>query len=176
MGQLILLAAIAHRRVIGANNALPWHLPEDLKHFKALTTGHVVVMGRKTFESIVDRLGRPLPDRHSVVMSRHRDWVPTWPKVSEGDRVSVVHDLDALRAFTEKPTFVIGGAEIYELTLPMADRLEITEIDTDVEGDAFFPEIGLDLWHREEGPQLHSASSGLGYRFVHYVRKPPGRM
>lgn len=171
MGQLILLAAIAKRRVIGNNNTLPWHLPEDLKHFKALTTGHVVIMGRKTFESIVQRLGRPLPDRHSVVVTRNRSWVPAWPKTSAGDRVSVVHDIDGLRALSEHPIFVIGGAEIYALTLPMADRLDITEIETDVEGDAFFPEISPDVWHRQAGPQLHSASSDLQYRFVHYQRK-----
>lgn len=171
MGQLILLAAIARRRVIGVNNTLPWHLPEDLKHFKALTTGHVVVMGRKTFESIVDRLGRPLPDRQSVVITRNRAWVPAWPKPSAGDRVSVVHGIDGLRSLGEEPIFVIGGAEIYEATLPVADRLEITEVDADVQGDAFFPEISPDVWHREAGPQLHSESSGLHYRFVHYRRK-----
>lgn len=171
MGQLILLAAIARRRVIGVNNTLPWHLPEDLKHFKALTTGHMVVMGRKTFESIVDRLGRPLPDRQSVVITRNRNWVPTWPKASAGDQVSVVHDISGLRSLSEQPIFVIGGAEIYELTLPLADRLEITEVEADFQGDAFFPEISPDVWHREAGPQLHSESSGLQYRFVHYRRQ-----
>ena len=171
MGQLILLAAIAHRRVIGVNNTLPWHLPEDLKHFKALTTDHVVVMGRKTFDSIVDRLGRPLPDRHSVVITRNRNWLPNWPKPSAGDQVSVRNDINGLRSLSEQPIFVIGGAEIYELTLPLADGLEITEVEADVQGDAFFPEISPEVWHREAGPELHSDASGLKYRFVHYQRK-----
>lgn len=176
MGQLILVAAVAHRRVIGADNGLPWHLPEDLKHFKALTSGHVVVMGRKTFDSIIDRLGRPLPGRHSVVITRNRHWVPAWPKASADDQVSVVHDLDGIKALSEAPVFVIGGAEIYGLTLPIADRLEITEVDTDVAGDAFFPEISPAVWHREAEPQLHSESSGLRYRFVHYRRQSLGNM
>ncbi|MBU3725176.1 MAG: dihydrofolate reductase [Burkholderiaceae bacterium] len=171
MVQLVLLAAVGHRRVIGIRNALPWHLPEDLKHFKTMTTGHVVVMGRKTFESIVERLGRPLPDRHSVVITRNRHWKPTWPKVSQSDQVSVVHDIDQLQKLSEEPIFVIGGAEIYALTLPMADRLEITEVEVDVEGDAFFPEISQEVWVRKAGPDLHSESSNLRYRFVQYLRR-----
>ena len=174
MAALILLAALGHRRVIGRDNQLPWHLPEDLKHFKALTTGQVVVMGRKTFESICDRLGRPLPHRHSVVLTRDHQWRPTWSGDAQGSEVSVIHRPEALASIDAPSLYVIGGAEIYALTLPQAAAMEITEVDLDVAGDAFFPEFDPDQWQMTAGPWQHSASAGHRYRFVRYSKGKPG--
>ncbi|MEN9759395.1 MAG: hypothetical protein RL676_544 [Pseudomonadota bacterium] len=178
---LVLLAAVAHHRVIGIDNQLPWHLPEDLKRFKALTTGNVVVMGRKTFDSIVDRLGKPLPNRLSVVLSRNREWQPSAAVMAQaaqcGAHVRVIHALQDLEsaiaghAATDAPVYVIGGAQLYEATLPMADALDITQVDLDVTGDAFFPEIHDDQWVCHEGDPQVSEQGGLRYRFVRYVRK-----
>lgn len=167
MGRLILLAAVGNNRVIGINNELPWHLPEDLKRFKALTTGHTVAMGRKTYDSIVDRLGKPLPNRQSVVLTRDPAWAPATEHAAS---VRVVHTVDAMLALPDDPIYVIGGAEIYSLTLPMATELDITEVDLEVPGDAFFPEINAAQWSRQAGENLTSESSAIKYRFVRYQR------
>lgn len=122
-----LIAAMAKNRVIGKDNQLPWRLPADLKRFKALTMGHTLVMGRKTFESI----GRPLPGRTTIVVTRRTDFHP--------NGVRIAHSLaDALAGSGQ--IFVVGGAEIYEQALALADRLELTVIDADYDGDAVFPE------------------------------------
>ncbi len=163
--RLILLAAVAKRGVIGVNNTLPWHLPEDLRRFKEITTGKTVAMGRKTFDSIVARLGKPLPNRHSLVLTR--TVTGTVP-----DTVTVVHSVSDLLQIETDCIYVIGGAEIYRQTLELADSLDITEVDLDVEGDAFFPDISEAIWQREAGPTLRSEASGLSYRFVTYRRKP----
>lgn len=146
--RLSLVAALAHNRVIGRDNKLPWHLPEDLKHFRALTSGHPVIMGRKTFESI----GRPLPGRLNIVISRNGELrIPG---------VTTVTSLDqALLECKGKPgneeVFVIGGAQIYSEALPRADRLYLTILEQGVEGDALFPE-----W-RESGFREVSRREGL---------------
>lgn len=166
MARIILLAAVARNGVIGVRNELPWHLPEDLKRFKELTTGGTVVMGRKTFDSIIARLGKPLPHRHSVVLTRDASWTPP-----EGaSQVSVLHFVDEIPALPQELVYVIGGAEIYALTMPMADELDITEVDLSVDGDAFFPAIDASQWKTDAGPWWHSEASGLGYRFVRYRR------
>lgn len=138
---LTLIAAVATNGVIGKNNELPWHLPEDLKHFKTLTTGHTVLMGRKTFESIVTRLGKPLPERKNIVITRQTDY-----QVPEG--VFVYQDIEtALKNHAEEKIFVIGGAEMYRQTIDLADTLEITHVDQTVDGDATFPFIDPKIWH-----------------------------
>jgi dihydrofolate reductase len=167
MSRLVLVAAVGKGRVIGVNNELPWHLPEDLKRFKALTTGHTVAMGRKTYDSIVARLGKPLPNRQSVVLTRDASWAPAADHASS---VRVAHSVDALLALQDEPIYVIGGAEIYQLTLSMASELDITEVDLDVKGDAFFPEIDPARWIRHSGENLTSESSAINYRFVRYQR------
>ena len=133
--QFAILAAVASNRVIGLNNSLPWHLPEDLKHFKQLTTGHIVVMGRRTFESI----GRPLPNRTNVVLSRqHNLNIPG---------VFIVNSIQEIQErFTteDRPIFIIGGANLYQQTLPLCQRLYLTEIQQDFTGDVFFPEYNSD--------------------------------
>jgi dihydrofolate reductase len=175
--RLILLAAVAKGNVIGVNNTLPWHLPEDLQRFKALTTGHVVAMGRKTFDSIVARLGKPLPNRHNVVISRKQASevlnLPVLAGQALDQAVHVIHsanDLHALCTQGSKDIFIIGGAEIYQMTIGLADTLDITEVDLEVNGDAFFPEINLAHWRKTAGPWLVSQAEGLRYRFVTYQR------
>jgi dihydrofolate reductase len=132
---LTLVAAMGRNRVIGLGGAMPWHFSEDLKHFKRTTIGGVMIMGRKTFDAI----GRPLPGRRSIVVTRSADWAH--------DGVEVVHSLDEAIALagTEAPVFVVGGGEIYAQALPLATRLVLTEIDDAPDGDTFFPE-----WPRSE--------------------------
>jgi dihydrofolate reductase len=159
MACLSLIVAIAKNRVIGVNNTLPWHLPEDLKRFRALTTGHHIIMGRKTFDS----LGRLLPDRTTVIVTRNQDY-----KV-EG--AIVVHSLEAAIAACgdDKEVFLIGGAELYKDGLKLANKLYITEIDAEYEGDAFFPEFDATQW-KTEVRESHQAKNGLGFSYLTYQR------
>ncbi len=130
---LKIIVAIARNGVIGCEGRMPWHLPEDLKHFKELTMGRTVVMGRKTFESI----GKPLPGRTNVVVTRQQDF--------ETQGVQVVHSLaEAVAKYPD--AFIIGGAEVYRQALPLADELYITRIEADYEGDTKFPEFDPADW------------------------------
>ena len=157
------IAAMARNRVIGQGNGLPWRLPGDLKFFKAATLGKPVVMGRKTFQSI----GKPLPGRPNIVVTRDPGFV------AEG--VHVVRDIEtaldlAARLAREtgaEEVMVIGGAEIYAQALPRLDRLYLTEIDAEIEGDAYFPEIEPRVWREaaRTNPVLDEAS-GLSYCFI----------
>jgi dihydrofolate reductase len=161
---LTLIAAVAKNGVIGANHALPWHLPEDLRHFKNLTTGHAVIMGRKTWDSLPERF-RPLPGRLNIVLTRNAHFAAAG--------ATVVHALEeALKVgagATARTPFIIGGAELYALALPLAQRLELTEIDTDFPGDAFFPRIDPTEW-REAERTSQRAAAGFDYAFVAYTR------
>lgn len=131
---ITIIAAFADQQVIGINNQLPWHLPADLSHFRTLTWGYPIVMGRKTYESI----GKPLPGRENIVLSQ------TMPD-TEG--VTVVRDpIELLKHSSDKPLFIIGGAKIYEWFLPYADRMILTRIEKRFEGDAYFPTFSLDHW------------------------------
>lgn len=131
-----LIVAMAANGVIGRGNALPWRLPADLRRFKAVTLGHTLVMGRRTYESI----GRPLPGRRTVVITRRTDWRP------EG--VAVVHSLEEALASSpaETEVFVAGGGEIFREALPRADRIHLTRIDAEVPGDTTFPEFEPTAW------------------------------
>jgi dihydrofolate reductase len=160
MKTLSLIVAFAKNRVIGLNNTLPWHLPEDLKRFRALTTGHHIIMGRKTYES----LGRLLPGRTTVIVTRNKDY-----KV-EGALIS--HSLQAalmLCAGDAEP-FVIGGAELYKEGLKLATKLYITEVHAAFAGDAFFPAIDLNEWQLSEKKD-HLSAGGLNYSDLVYLRK-----
>lgn len=161
---LVLVAALGRGRAIGREGALPWHLPEDLKHFKDSTLGHAIVMGRRTFESI----GRPLPWRENLVVSR--SWAGRPPSEQiEGIRVfpSFEEALVAAWQRDEAPR-VIGGGEIYALALPLATELLLTEIDREVEGaDTFFPEIDLNEWVEV----ARSAGQTPGVHFRTLVRR-----
>jgi dihydrofolate reductase len=130
MSEWVIIAAVAKNDVIGRGGVLPWRLRSDLRHFRRLTTGHAVLMGRKTWES----LGRPLPDRRNIVVSRDPSFT--------APGAEVYPSLDAARAaLADEPVvFVIGGAQLYRQTLPFADRLVLTEVDAEPPGDAFFPE------------------------------------
>ena len=150
--------ARADNGVIGVDNAIPWHIPEDMKRFKALTMGKPIVMGRKTWDSFPKR---PLPGRTNIVITRNANW--------RAEGAVVVHSLDeALKtANHEKPDeiAVIGGVEIYRLALPRADRIHLTEVHADVAGDATLPAFDPVLW-RETTREDHVTSDGLRYSYV----------
>ncbi len=155
-----LIWAQAHDRVIGAGGVMPWHLTEDLKHFRAVTGSDPVIMGRRTWESLPERY-RPLPGRTNIVVTRQEGW--------DAPGAQVVHAVDdALAAAGGGAVWVIGGAELYAQTLPRAGRLEITEIDLDVDGDTRAPAPG-DGWTIETGEWL-TAGNGMRYRFLTYTR------
>ncbi|MDP1652138.1 MAG: dihydrofolate reductase [Rhodocyclaceae bacterium] len=161
MNGLTLIAAVAKNGVIGDSNALPWHLPEDLKHFKQLTSGHAVIMGRKTWESLPLRF-RPLPGRLNIVLTRDPSCVAAG--------ATVVHTLqEALKVGAGGTAFIIGGAELYAHALPLTERLELTEIDAEFFGDAFFPDYDRAQW-REVKRETGRTDAGLGYAFVTYER------
>ena len=163
---MAIIVAMSANRVIGRGGALPWHISADLRRFRQLTTGHAIIMGRKTFESI----GRPLPERRSIVISRNRDFRP------EG--VEVVASLDAaLRCCQgEAEVFVIGGSSIYELALPQADRLYITQIHATIEGDTFFPPFDETEWKlAEDQPHAADEKNAFDYSFRRYERIQPTR-
>lgn len=166
--RIALVAALASNGAIGRDNKLPWHLPEDLKRFKALTSGHAVIMGRKTFDSILAMLGRPLPGRSNIVITRAAALASIKP---EWNNVILAATLQqAITAVQAGEVFVIGGAQIYALALPLAQRLYLTEVKTEVDGDAFFPAINATEWcelSRERGSQT---AAGLDYDFVVYDR------
>lgn len=158
---MILIAAVARNGVIGKDNALPWHLPEDLKHFKQLTTGQAVIMGRKTWESLPERF-RPLPGRLNIVVTRN----PAY----RAEGATVVGSLaEAQNVGAGKTAFIIGGAELYTHALPLAQRLELTEIDAEIDGDAHFPGFDRSAW-REVGREDGTGADGLKYAFVTYER------
>ena len=161
---LALIAACARGGVIGVENRLPWHLPEDMKFFREATRGKPVIMGRKTWESLPDAF-RPLPGRLNIVVSRNPDF-----HAAGG---TVVGSLaDALTAAGDAETaFVIGGAELYRQALPLADRLLLTEIDRDYAGDAYFPEFDRSRW-QQTARDTRSSESGLAFAFVTYERQP----
>jgi dihydrofolate reductase len=131
-----LVVAMARNRVIGSNNALPWRLSEDLKRFKATTLGKPILMGRKTFESI----GKPLPGRRNIVLTRASEW--------RAEGVEVVRSVEEALQLTRdsQELAVIGGAEIYRLTIPYADRIYLTRVEADVPGDTLFPELQSEQW------------------------------
>ncbi len=162
MSEVVLIAAVARNGVIGKGGALPWHLPEDLRHFKALTLGHPIIMGRRTWES----LGRPLPGRHNIVVSRDAQWQPVGAERADSLPAALALAAGAPRVF------VIGGAQLYAAALPLADALELTEIDADFDGDTHFPD-----WPREQfvetSRQPAVSASGLRYALVSYRRKAP---
>jgi dihydrofolate reductase len=136
--KLSIIVAVAENGVIGHNNQLIWRLPEDLKMFKRLTSGHPIIMGRKTFESI----GKPLPNRTSIIITKNPDF--------QIEGCITVHSLEeaieAANEIEENEAFIIGGAEIYRLALPFADKIYLTEVHHTFEGDTFFPAIDKDLW------------------------------
>ena len=158
--QLSLVAAVAANGVIGADGGLPWHLPEDLAHFRELTTGHPVVMGRRTFETIVADIGGPLPERRNVVLTSRPERVPdTVTAVS-----SVTEAQSAVRSHEADTAYVIGGASVYRQFLSAADELVLTELDDTYSGDTTFPAVNWDRW-REVDREPHDR-----FDIVRYAR------
>ncbi len=159
---LSLIAAVARNRVIGKDNQLLWHLPDDMRHFRETTRGKPVIMGRKTWESLPEKF-RPLPGRLNIVVSRN----PVYP--APGATLAGSLQEAAEKAGNAQEVFVIGGAELYRQALPLADRLYLTEIAADFEGDATFPETSSEDWQEilRSPPARHD---GLDYAFVVYKR------
>jgi len=156
------IVAVAQNGVIGSENKLIWHISEDLKRFKAITTGHPVIMGRKTFES----LGRPLPNRRNIVVTRN----PHYP--DEG--IEVADSLgEAMGMFSkDEEVFIIGGAEIYRQSMPFADRFYLTVVHHDYEGDTHFPEWNKEEWELvAEERHEHGEKFPYPYTFLDYIRK-----
>ncbi|UTW57885.1 type 3 dihydrofolate reductase [Kordiimonas sp. SCSIO 12603] len=155
-----IIVAMGENRVIGVDNDLPWHLPEDLKYFKKTTLGKPIIMGRKTFESI----GRPLPGRQNIVITRNTDWA------TEGvDVVSTIEDAIKTAGDVEE-VMITGGAQIYAASMDLCDRLYVTEVGLAPEGHAYFPEIDEDRW-KAVSREDHGAQDGKpSYAFVVYER------
>ena len=161
---LSIIVAKAKNNAIGKNNKLLWHLSDDLKRFKKLTTGHNIIMGRKTFES----LGGVLPNRKHIVFTQNPDF-----KVNN-ENVEIVHSMLQIQEYieSEEESFVIGGAIIYNLLMPYVKKMYVTEIDKDFDGDAFFPRINEEIWKeisRERGPE--DLENNFKYEYVIYERK-----
>jgi dihydrofolate reductase len=142
---LVLIAAVADNGVIGRGGEMPWHHPEDLRHFRETTTGHPVILGRKTYERIVERLGGPLPERTNVVLSTRSLELPEGAVLANSVAEALSVAGDAL-APDRETVYVAGGATVYEATLPLADRLVLTELDAAHEGDTYFPEFDPEAW------------------------------
>lgn len=159
--RISIIAAMAKNRVIGIDNTLPWRLPEDLKHFKDLTLGHHILMGRKTYES----LGRPLPGRTSVVITRSQDLQAPGCLVAN----SIAEAVTACDQDNE--IFFIGGENLYRQALAIADRIYLTEIKADFSGDAWFPEFDIESWRETERKHC-TAANGLEYDLLVYDKKP----
>ena len=160
---LSIIVAKAKNNIIGKDNALIWHLPEDLKRFKRITTGHTIIMGRKTFES----LGRVLPNRHHIILCNDAEMS------INNENVEILDDISKIDKYIndEKEHFVIGGATMYRLLMPYCTKMYITEINENFEGDVSFPEINLNEWkstEREKGPE--DGINTFEYEYVTYER------
>lgn len=162
---LSIIVAKAENNIIGGDNKLLWHISEDLKRFREITTGHTIIMGRKTFES----LPKILPNRHHVVITRDVNFSV------DSDQVTIVHDLnEVLNKYenSEDEAFIIGGGEIYNLLFPYAKKLYLTKVNTNFEGDTYFPSIDFNEWTVEvsSGEKIND-EDGLKYEFVNLLRK-----
>ncbi len=155
--KISLIAAIADNGVIGNQNSLPWYLPEDLKRFKKLTEGKTVVMGKKTFDSIMTRLGKPLPNRVNVVLTRQPD-----TQLPEG--VQIIHNSEEIKNIKADEIIIIGGGQVYQEFLDQADKLHITHVHQKPEGEIMFPEVDWSKW-KKVFEEVHD-----GYTFCDYER------
>lgn len=165
--EIVHVVAMDEQHCIGVDNQLPWHLTEDLKHFKRITQGGVIVMGRKTYDS----MGRALPNRINWVLTRDKSW--------QADQVKVAHTLDDIlnqasadvKQLEQQSLFIIGGAEIFRQTLDIADRLELTHVNLNVKGDTFYPAIPESLQAVSRQP-MQDEKTGVAFEFVRYQRLP----
>ena len=159
--KLSLIVAVSRNGVIGLNNQLPWYLPEDLKYFKSVTMGKPIVMGRKTYDSI----GRSLPGRTNIVITRDASWSAPGVEVAQTLEAALELGATACDAAGAEEIMVIGGEQIYRMTLDAADRLYLTQVDADVEGDAFFPKIDPEAWN-QASVQVPEKTDTHPYRFL----------
>ncbi len=172
MASLSIIVAMANNRAIGKDNQLLWHLPEDLKYFKRVTMGKPMIMGRKTFESI----GRPLPGRLNIVVTRQQSW--------QHEGVKVVHSVEDAKKLAEAQAYIdgvdeimlIGGAELYNTSIDHADKLYLTRVDADLDGDAFFPDVDNKKWREVSREEFKASDSALktnpyNYAFTVLVKK-----
>ncbi|WP_430460850.1 dihydrofolate reductase [Thalassolituus sp. LLYu03] len=169
--KLSLIVALARNHTIGIDNKLPWYLPNDLKYFKQVTMGKTIIMGRKTYESI----GKPLPGRTNIVITRQGDYLPP----NANDSVKVVSSLEAAQALAanlalingQDEALIIGGAEIYTQALALVERMYLTEVHAEVEGDAFFPEFDRGQWQAVAREDFAAEGGNpYDYSFVVYER------
>ena len=169
MLEIVIIAAVAKNRVIGRDNQLIWNIPEDMAHFKALTAGHTVIMGRKTWESLPPRF-RPLPGRRNIVVTRQSEYAAPGAEIAN----SLKNALNLASTVTDgnaepKTAFIIGGEQIYTQAMDLAQRLEITEVGLEPEGDAWFPAISETDWQRETSRVF--VSNGTPVAFITYLAK-----
>jgi len=159
---ITIIVAVGNNNALGKDNKLLWHLPNDLKRFKKLTTGHDIIMGRKTYESI----GRPLPNRTNIIITRNKDYEVPYGCLIVGN---LDEALDAARK--DESPFIIGGAQIYNLALPIVDKIELTQVHHDFEADVFFPEMNSNIF-KEVSREVHKADekNKYDYSFVTYIR------
>jgi dihydrofolate reductase len=163
--EITLVVARAENGVIGADGGMPWHIPADLRHFKQVTKGCPMIMGRKTFDSLPGLL----PGRRHIVLTRDK----TWPENGESDGAEVVHSVDeALKAANGPHVYVIGGAEIYALFEPLADRIELTEIQARPKGDTIISHFDAKLWDEAARSDHPAEGTAPAYSFVTLLRKP----
>jgi dihydrofolate reductase len=159
---ITIIAAIANNNALGKDNDLIWHLPADLIRFRKTTTGHHIIMGRNTYESI----GRPLPNRITVIITRNMDY--------KAEGCIIVNSIEAALEIAKEDSspFIIGGAQIYKEAIKIVDQLDITEVHHQFEADAFFPEIDLSIWNEtKREPFLTDEKNKYEYSFVSYIRK-----
>ena len=160
-----LIAAMTRNHVIGKDNDLPWKLPDDMKFFQQTTKGHVVIMGRKNYDSLPPKF-KPLPNRTNVILTRQKDFV--------ADDCEVFTDIRQAIEFAknqgEQEVFVIGGGEIYKQSMKMADRLYLTEIDTELDGDTFFPQVGTEWIEKKRIPHSSDERHQFAFDFVTYEK------
>lgn len=163
------IAAMAKNRVIGGDNRLLWHIPEDLKFFKEKTKGHIMIMGRKTFES----LGKPLPNRMHIVITRNRDFKYEHPMVRvAADVDAAVREASKLTPAFGEEVFIVGGGEIYKQTLSITNRIYLTVVEADFAGDASFPEFDEGVFKLADSRASQVEDGSLKYEFRTYVKSP----
>jgi dihydrofolate reductase len=162
----IIIAAVSENNVIGSNGQIPWHIPRDLKRFKDLTLDHTVIMGRVTYDSILEKLGRSLPQRKNIILSNN-------PSLSYPDKnlticSSIEKAFEEAKKFSDE-AYIIGGEKVYLQTMDLADKLEITRVHQDYQGDTFFPKIDYDIW--KETKKEGGIHDSLAYSFITYERR-----
>ena len=159
---ITLIAAVSDNNVIGFKNRVPWSIPEDIRRFKGLTLNHPVIMGRRTYESLPEKF-RPLPDRKNIVLSS---------SLNPQEGIYIARDMSEARELTkDRDSYVMGGKRVYSMFLPIAERLEITRVHRDFEGDIFFPEVNYDEWDLFNEEKGISENKGIPYSFLTYLRK-----